>query len=184
MVNKGRRCARCGAWLASDNRAARCSACQTAGGAHPAEPPAVPAGFWLDPELQAALDSRHMGRVIRAYRQHVYHGHRGLTQDLVAGWGGITQGQLSTIETGSPINNLGRLISWALLLGIPSNTCGSSSPAIDSDSRSARSKRSTTRTSSFHRPVDRCTSLRSRPSGPLRSASISGIFSTPWRPPR
>ena len=90
---------------------------QAADSRGPAGPPAVAAGFWLDDELQAAP--------VLAHGQ----GHPGLppapaprpawlTQD-VAGWAGISQGQLSDIERGAPINDLDRLISWALLLGIP-----------------------------------------------------------------
>jgi hypothetical protein len=60
-----------------------------------------------------------MGAVIRAYRHHCNHGPHGLAQDVVAGWAGITQGRLSRIETGPPIQQLDRLIAWARLLGIP-----------------------------------------------------------------
>ena len=39
-----------------------------------------------------------MARVIRAYRRHAYHGRHPLPQDVVAGWVGITQAQLSRID--------------------------------------------------------------------------------------
>jgi hypothetical protein len=118
-TNRRRHCARCGAWLASDNPATLCSPCQSTTPDPHAAPPDVPIEFWHHDTLQAAFDSRHMGKVIRAYRQHPYHGHRGLTQDVVAGWAGIAQSQVSTIEGGPPINNLDRLTTWAQLLGIP-----------------------------------------------------------------
>ena len=60
-----------------------------------------------------------MGRVIRRYRHHLYHGRHPLAQEVVAGWVGITQAQLSRIENGSAIVHLDRLIHWAQVLGIP-----------------------------------------------------------------
>lgn len=79
----------------------------------------VPARFWETPKLQAALRSRHMGKVIRAYRQHAYHGFCGLSQEQVARWAGISQGWVSRLEAGPPLLRLDLLIRWALLLGIP-----------------------------------------------------------------
>lgn len=60
-----------------------------------------------------------MGRVIRAYRHHRYHGRRGLAQETVAGWLNLTQGQLSRIENGPPIARLDRLVQCATVLRIP-----------------------------------------------------------------
>ncbi len=68
--------------------------------------------------MRAALDAWHMGRVIAAYRTHPHHG-RPLRQETVAAWVGITQPQLSRIENGPPITDLGRLTQWARLLCIP-----------------------------------------------------------------
>jgi transcriptional regulator with XRE-family HTH domain len=81
--------------------------------------PDVPAGFWDDGELRTALAAHHMGRVIRAYRQHPHQGRRGLAQEEVAAWAGVAQGRLSRIETGPPMLQLDRLIFWAELLRIP-----------------------------------------------------------------
>ena len=116
-----RHCPGCDAWLARDNPAELCSPCQSAERRQPLGPLDVPSVFWQDSELRAALASRHMGRVIRAYRQHSHHGPRGLSQDDVAVWAGVAQGQVSKIETGPPSNRLDRLIFWAQLLGIPGN---------------------------------------------------------------
>ncbi|WP_146752913.1 helix-turn-helix domain-containing protein [Micromonospora saelicesensis] len=82
-------------------------------------PPEVPASFWSHPPLQAALVERHLGRVIRAYRHHPYHGRTALPQAVVAGWLGITQAQLSRVENGPPMVHLDRLTHWAQLLCIP-----------------------------------------------------------------
>jgi transcriptional regulator with XRE-family HTH domain len=81
--------------------------------------PDVPPAFWEDRELQAALASRDMGRVIRAFRHHPYHGRHPLAQDDVAMWAGVSQPRLSRIETGPPLTDLDRLMAWAKLLRIP-----------------------------------------------------------------
>jgi tetratricopeptide (TPR) repeat protein len=60
-----------------------------------------------------------MGSVIYAYRHHLFHGTRPLSQELAGGWLGVTQAQLSRIEHGPPIYDLHRLIHWAQTLQIP-----------------------------------------------------------------
>jgi tetratricopeptide (TPR) repeat protein len=79
----------------------------------------MPAGFWGHPSMVEAFTSRHMGRVIRAWRNHPHHHRRTVSQDQVAGWAGIGQPQLSRIETGPPSKNLDDLIFWVRLLHIP-----------------------------------------------------------------
>ncbi len=119
-----RRCARCRAWLAGDNPGEQCSPClaaqrHTDDEIGPFAAPELPSSFWQDEALRSALATRHMGKVIRAYRRHPHHGRRGLPQDEVAGWAEISQGQLSRIESGKPIGRLDTLIFWAQLLKIP-----------------------------------------------------------------
>ena len=115
------RCHRCGTRLAHDNVGGYCAPCQAGSRDRFAVPPDVPAEFWDSHAMRAASASRHMGRVIRAYRCHPFHGRRPLPQDVVAGWMGVTQGQLSRIESGPPIVHLDRLMHWARILGIPSS---------------------------------------------------------------
>jgi transcriptional regulator with XRE-family HTH domain len=110
---------RCGARLARDNTGTRCSACVAADRDRLATAPEVPADFWDEVVLREALASRHMGRVIRAWRTHPYHGRQGLPQARVAAWADITQTQLSRIENGAPMMHLDRLIQWARILRIP-----------------------------------------------------------------
>lgn len=69
--------------------------------------------------MREALDSRHMGQVIRAYRKHRHHGRYAISQATVAAWGCLTQTQLSRIENGQPIMHLDRLVHWAKTLKIP-----------------------------------------------------------------
>ncbi|MFF0254286.1 helix-turn-helix domain-containing protein [Micromonospora zamorensis] len=82
-------------------------------------PPVVPANFWEHEPVRRALAERHLGRVIRAYRCHPYHGRVALPQTVVAGWLGITQAQLSRVENGPPLVHLDRLAHWAQILRIP-----------------------------------------------------------------
>ncbi|WFE44759.1 XRE family transcriptional regulator [Verrucosispora sp. WMMD1129] len=112
-------CPRCGARLARDNDSGRCAPCQAAERDRLSAPPEVPASFWSHPPLRAALMERHLGRVIRAYRHHPYHGRAALPQAVVASWLGITQAQLSRVENGPPLVHLDRLAHWAALLRIP-----------------------------------------------------------------
>ncbi|RGC69752.1 Protein involved in sporulation [Micromonospora sp. MW-13] len=112
-------CPRCGGRLARDNDSGRCTPCQAAERDRLSRPPIVPANFWEHEPVRRALAERHLGRVIRAFRCHPYHGRNPLPQSAVAGWLGITQAQLSRVENGSPIVHLDRLTHWAQVLRIP-----------------------------------------------------------------
>jgi hypothetical protein len=112
-------CPRCGGRLARDNDSGRCAACQAAERNRLIAPPTVPASFWEHEPIRQALTERHLGRVIRAYRCHPYHGRQPLPQTTVARWLGITQAQLSRVENGPPMVHLDRLIHWAQLLHVP-----------------------------------------------------------------
>lgn len=79
----------------------------------------MPADFWLHESFGLALSDRHMGQVVRVYRHHPVHGRRPLPQSEVGAWCGITQAQLSRIESGPPIVHLDRLLHWARVLRIP-----------------------------------------------------------------
>jgi hypothetical protein len=62
--------------------------------------------------------------VFRAYRTHPHHyavyGPDGISQTLLGQWLGLRQPQVSRIETGPPIRDLGTLAYWARVLRIPS----------------------------------------------------------------
>ncbi|MEV0726345.1 XRE family transcriptional regulator [Micromonospora purpureochromogenes] len=112
-------CPRCGGRLARDNDSGRCAPCQAAERHRLSTPPTVPASFWEHEPIRRALAERHLGRVIRAYRFHLYHGRNPLPQTVVAGWLGITQAQLSRVENGPQLVHLDRLTHWAKVLHIP-----------------------------------------------------------------
>jgi transcriptional regulator with XRE-family HTH domain len=95
----------------------------------------VPADFWDEVVLREALLSRHMGRVIRAWRTHAHHGRQPVSQDQVASWMGITQAQLSRIENGPPVVHLDRLIQWARVLQIPADRLWFAMPEPTPESR-------------------------------------------------
>ena len=113
-----RSCRSCGGRLAADNRMDLCSPCLRRSELEPATAgPRMPDEFWDQPELRAALEQRHFGRVVKAYRQA-----RGgdVTQALIARWLGVSQVQVSRIERGrSAVNDLQKLDRWARSLRIP-----------------------------------------------------------------
>lgn len=114
-----RYCDTCGTRLARDNRLTQCTTCQRITADLMLGPPSLTADFWTSGVIADALNSWHIGQVIRAYRHHPVHGPRALSQELVAGWLGLTQTQLSRIESGPPIKDLGKLVAWAKALHIP-----------------------------------------------------------------
>lgn len=116
MGRRAMRCDRCGSPVA---QLALCSACLAANRTPLSRPMTVTDAFWATPLMASALHSRHIGRVVRAYRTHPDHGHKPLSQEMVAAWMGITQSQLSRVETGPPVVHLDRLIELARLFWIP-----------------------------------------------------------------
>lgn len=108
----------CGTRLARDNPDQRCAVCRQRGRDVLRNAPTVPRTFWQTDQLRDALGDWHMGRVIQAYRHHPWHG-RPLAQEVLAGWVGLTQTQLSRIENGPPVSDLTKLIQWARVLRIP-----------------------------------------------------------------
>ncbi|WP_157431746.1 XRE family transcriptional regulator [Actinomadura hibisca] len=80
--------------------------------------PEMPEWFWGTAEMRAALVTRHMGKVVRAFRTHPYHG-RPISQAVAAGWLFLTQSQLSRIEGSPTVQNMDRLIQIAHILRIP-----------------------------------------------------------------
>ncbi|WP_161687469.1 hypothetical protein [Micromonospora rubida] len=67
----------------------------------------VPAHFWEHEPVRRALAARHLGRVIRAFRCHPFHGQNPLPQSAVAGWLGITQAQLSRADAATTASDEG-----------------------------------------------------------------------------
>jgi tetratricopeptide (TPR) repeat protein len=81
--------------------------------------PVHPAYFWEQPQLRAAARERHFGRLLRTYRGVQTPPVR---QIELAGWLGITQGQLSRLERAVvPVRDLTKLDRWARVLHIPAH---------------------------------------------------------------
>ncbi|MEU1813107.1 helix-turn-helix domain-containing protein [Micromonospora aurantiaca (nom. illeg.)] len=66
-----------------------------------------------------ALAEQHMGRVVRAYRCHPWHGRTPLPQELVGDWLQLKQSQVSKLESGRPRKHLDWLKFVARTLRIP-----------------------------------------------------------------
>lgn len=119
----GERYCRCGSRLAADNSQGQCARCQRASRDRLIAPPVVPAEFWYLAQLHDAFAAQHVGHVGRAYRMHPYHqavyGRAGISQGLLGQWLGLSQPQVSRIETGPPIPHLDTLRHWARTLRMP-----------------------------------------------------------------
>ncbi|MDQ3525808.1 MAG: XRE family transcriptional regulator [Chloroflexota bacterium] len=114
----GIRQCRCGTRLARDNGDSLCAACRRASRDQLTMAPIVPPEFWRHPPMVEALANWHMGKVIRAYRLHPWHG-TSLSQKTVGAWVHLNQTQLSRIENGLAISDLHKLMHWANVLAIP-----------------------------------------------------------------
>lgn len=126
-----RRYCRCGAALAHDHRDALCSACQC--GLQRDAAPEVPVDFWTTHAMPEALASGDLGRVLRAYRCHPFHG-RALPQQLVAGWLHMSQSTLSRIESGARRHTVDDWVPCARVLGAPVSLPWVRQPERDSGS--------------------------------------------------
>jgi hypothetical protein len=114
----GRTCRQCGTLTARDNHDPLCGACQQKARDLLLGAPAVPAWFWDTLPMREALATQHMGRVVRAFRTHPYHG-KPISQSIAATWFFLTQTQQRRIENGLPVQHLDRLMQWARTLRIP-----------------------------------------------------------------
>lgn len=114
---------RCGRRLGRDRSGQLCGACEQKVAALRVGPPDVPAGFWDTEQFRDAFAAQHIGQVSRAYRKHPHHvavyGKDGISQEVVGGWLGLTQAQVSRIENGPPVRHLDSLAHWARTLRIP-----------------------------------------------------------------
>jgi len=113
-----RKCRHCAATLARDNPDTVCSPCKRSLGPDDSSSP-IAANIWRDKPIAKALESRHIGKVFRAYRYHPIHGKRPLPQETLASQLNITQPQLSRTENGPPVLHLNRLAQYARVLQIP-----------------------------------------------------------------
>ncbi len=124
------RCHQCGTRLARDNTDRLCHPCattraSTCGVAAPLPPP----GLWDRRDIHAALRDGHIGRLFRAFR----HAHTPpITQEQLAEWVQLTQGQISIIERQRrPITDLERLERWCDALHVPARLRWFRAPSID-----------------------------------------------------
>lgn len=114
---------RCGTRLGQYHQRPLCNPCEKKLAALRLAPPEVPDGFWDTEQLRQAFTAQHIGQVSRAYRRHPHHiaryGKDGISQEVVGGWLGLTQTQISRIENGPSVRHLDSLTHWARTLRIP-----------------------------------------------------------------
>lgn len=116
----------CGTRLSVSNPGQRCAVCERKSRESVGWAPVLDREVWDGQHLSAALATRNMGEVFRAYRCDPCHraqfGPHGITQAQLAGWLEITQAQVSRIECGtSATDHLNTLTRWAQILHIPSD---------------------------------------------------------------
>ncbi|MFV2019657.1 DNA-binding protein [Micromonospora sp. LOL_023] len=141
-ANRPVRYCRCGTRLARDNRVGQCAPCQTKAREFVTRPPELPGDFWDTDQFRDAFAAQHIGRVSRAYRKHPQHiavyGKDGVPQSVVAGWLGLTQAQISRIESGAAVRHLDSLTHWARTLQIPEHLLWFRLPAESPSNDDAR----------------------------------------------
>lgn len=110
----------CGTRLAQNNRHKRCEACLYRDSRRIDSAPDPPASFWTTDQLRDAFSRQHIGLISAAYRANPYH-RRPISQERLGSWLGLTQAQVSRIESGPPIRDLDRLTHWTRTLRIPTH---------------------------------------------------------------
>lgn len=122
-MSGSRSCAACDTPLAADNTARMCSKCLREQRDQLRTPPAqLRNEFFQTDEFRAAFASQHIGKVFKAYRNHPRHRQlfgKGLNQELLGRWLGLTQAQVSKLENGKAEQNLEALRSYAKKLHLP-----------------------------------------------------------------
>ena len=99
-----------------------CAPCRQLNGIGSDHAPDLGADFWYTDQMRDAFVSRDMGTVVRVYRYHPAHGHKPLPQEIVSRWLGVTQSQLSRIESGrNRVDTLDKLIHYARSLKMPAD---------------------------------------------------------------
>lgn len=118
-----RRCGKCGSALAVDNTARLCGRCRRDFRDEMDKPPAgLGIEFFQTDEMRAAFNSHHVGKVLKAYRNHPRFLKvlgKALNQETLGRWLNLTQAQVSKVENGKPEQNLDVLIRYAVALHLP-----------------------------------------------------------------
>lgn len=153
----GRYCMRCGGRLARDSQASMCGPCRQVSGIGTDRAPDLGHDFWYTDQMRDSFATRDMGAVVRAYRYHPAHGHKPLPQEAVSRWLGITQPQLSRIESGrNRVDTYDKLVHYAQALRMPADLLWFKLPGGTAD------------------PLPRVDSILALPDGPLvPAASVS-----------
>jgi transcriptional regulator with XRE-family HTH domain len=176
------RCPSCHA-PATDNHTGLCGPCATITQTMLDAAPVLSADFWEQPEIRAALLSRHFGRFLRAYRTTQS---PQVKQTQLAYWLGVTQSQLSRIErSATPIHDLHKLDTWARALHIPADRLWFSPSPASSGTDDAAPDRATVEKSPHSEEgsgVRRRNLFQAAGVGVAAAATGAGLLSdTPWQ---
>lgn len=119
----GRACGGCGSALAWDNTGHLCSSCLREQRDQLRTPPShLPDEFWETDDFRAAFKAQHIGKVLKAYRNHPRHRQiygRALSQSTLGRWLNLEQSKISRIEGGGPESNAEIVREYAQKLHIP-----------------------------------------------------------------
>ncbi len=122
-VGGHRRCAGCGTPLAADNNARLCGRCHREQRDQLRTPPTqLRNEFFETDEFRVAFESQHIGKILKAYRNHPRHLRlfgKALNQELLGRWLGLTQAQISKLENGKSEQNIETLRNYARILHLP-----------------------------------------------------------------
>lgn len=116
MRKAERTCAGCGSRLARHRVSNHCGACIRLLISTNARPQT--SAFWESDSVSAAVDARHFGQLIAAYRREST---PRVSQATIGRWLGMTQAQVSRLEApgARPPSNLHNLERWAKALHVP-----------------------------------------------------------------
>lgn len=110
-----RSCDACGAHLAADNEYDWCSPCARRLDAGSSGPRTPSKDFWRSSPVLRAVQGQDFGQLLKAWRTTLQ---PVATQVEVAQWLGLSQAQVSRIESGrTRVNDLSKLVRWARVLG-------------------------------------------------------------------
>jgi hypothetical protein len=119
----GRGCAGCGTVLAADNTARLCGRCRRERNDLLHTPPQLRNEFYETGEFRAAFESRLIGKVFKAYRNHPRWLHllgKALNQETFGRWIGLSQANVSKLESGKlEEHNFKVLEYYAVTLHLP-----------------------------------------------------------------
>ncbi|MET7718545.1 helix-turn-helix transcriptional regulator [Streptomyces sp. NPDC005407] len=120
VIERYRRCSRCGCRLSRYNRDARCGGCHRAPAGLASPGSRVPPEVWAEADVQAALAARDFGKLCTLLRER-----SDLRQEDVAALTGLSQPFLSMLEAGvRRLTNIDKIVRLLEGLDVPDDLTG------------------------------------------------------------